>query len=164
MPVIKFLQILSTIFGLAGIGFASYWYYRRLSVVGIPVIVAVSILALALGQTLPFVWLVTAGKTNLATVVKVDCLPGQKHHIQYQFSVGSDLVDDIGPDGYGNPTCEFVKAGDSGMVTYIPNEPTIHVWGRASEYLIERLVASLLALVLVPTFSFFAVRKKIENQ
>ena len=156
----KFLQILSIILGLIGMCFAFYRYYLRPSVLAIPVIVTASALILILGQTLPFIWLVAFGKLGLATVTGIDCESGQKHHVRYQFSVGPTLITDQGPDGYGNTSCTSIRVGDSGLVTYVPADPTIHVWGRAVEY----LFVLLLALVLAPIISYLGVRKRIREQ
>lgn len=62
------------------------------------------------------------------------------------FFAGTTLVDDLGPDGYGNKTCELIKAGDIGDVTYLEDNPKIHVWGRANEYLSERIAVFCVAL------------------
>ena len=157
------LEVLSMVVGLVGIGFGLYLFYRRPSVLLIPIIITVSTLIIVLGQTLSFIWLANNGEIGYATVTNLDCRSGQKHHIHYQFSVGRILVDDIGPDGYGNHSCESIRIGDQGLVTYVANEPTIHVWGRAREYLTERLVVCLLVLVLLPIISYFGVQKRISE-
>lgn len=162
--VLIFFQTLSIVFGLVGVACSFYWYYRRPSVVVVPIVVTASLLILIIGQTLPIIWLAASGKIVMTEVTGVDCQSGKKHHIYYRFSVETNLINDLGSDGYGNTPCKSIRIGDSGMVTYMPNDPTTHIWGKAMEYLVERLAAALFVLVLVPIFSYFGVRKRIPTE
>jgi len=98
--------------GAIGMGLGMYWYYRRPTSLAISIVVTVSVFALYLSNMLPYLWLATSGTSGSAKVIEVYCQQGQKHHIRYQFSAGSAIVDELGPDGYGNPTCEVIKVGD----------------------------------------------------
>ncbi|MDR3393101.1 MAG: hypothetical protein P4L77_15340 [Sulfuriferula sp.] len=161
MNILNVFQILLFSLGSVGVALGLYWYYRQHSPLAIAIVTTASVFAMFLGNMLPYLWLTTSGISAPARVVEVDCRQGEKHHIRYQFSVGTTIVNELGSDGYGNPTCEAIKAGDSGLVTYIPSEPSVHVWGNASEYLGERLAGLLLVLVCVPIFSYAGVRKRV---
>jgi len=139
-------QVLLILIGSLWVVYSFYCYYRRPSVVVIPIVVTISLLAMIIAVIVPVIWLTTSGKISSAKVTGMDCQPGKKHHVYYQFLMDGKLVNDVGPDGYGNPMCASLKVGDMGLVTYITSEPNIHVWGKASEYLIERLVAGLFVL------------------
>ena len=161
MSILNGFQIFLFSAGAIGMGWGLYWYYRRPLPLAISIIVTASVFAMFLSSTLPYLWLVTSCTSGSAKVVEVDCRKGEKHHIRYQFSVGFTIVNELGSDGYGNPKCEAIKVGDSGLVTYIPSEPSVHVWGNASEYLGERLVGLLFVLVCVPIFSYAGVKKRV---
>lgn len=161
MSTLRVLQLLLYSVGVVGMGVGIYWFYRRPSRIAISVVTTASVFALMLGHTLPVLLLAVSGSYGSARVIEVHCEQGQKHHIRYQFSVGVTFVEKLGRDGYGNPTCESIKTGYLGRVTYLPNDPTVHVWGIASIYLRERIVVLLLILIVVPIVSYTAVMKRV---
>jgi hypothetical protein len=163
MSILNIFQIVLYSAGAIGVCLGMNWYFRRPLPLVISIVVTASVFAMFLGNTLPYLWLATSGNNGSARVVAVDCLKGEKHHIRYEFSVGSTFVNDLGSDGYGNPTCEVLKVGNFGVVTYISSDPSVHVWGKASEYLGERLVGLLVMLVSVPIFSYAGVKKRVDQ-
>ena len=158
----KLLQILFIALGLCGIGLSSYLIRFRPTLPAVPVAATASTLLLFVAMALPSARLVAYGQQGIATVNKIECESGKKHRVYYQFLVGKKLIKEVGPDGYGNPLCASLHRGDSGVVTYLPGEPEVQVWGLAGEYLGERLVACLFVLVLVPIFSYAGTRKAIS--
>ena len=163
MSILYVLQVMLFSVGAIGVGFGMNWYFRRPLPFAISIVFTASVFAMLLGNTLPYLWLATSGNSGSARVVEVDCLKGEKHHIRYEFSVGSTIVSDLGTDGYCNLSCEDLKVGNLGIVTYISSEPSVHVWGKASEYLGERLVGSLVVLVCVPIFSYAGGKKRLDQ-
>lgn len=163
MSTLKIFQVFLIVLGAIGVSLAFYWFHRRPSPIATSILFTASVLILILGHTLPFIWLVVWGSSGSARVVEVDCGRSQKHHIRYTFAVGSTFVEHLGSDGYGNPTCEAIKVGDMGLVTYLPSEPNVQVWGRAKDYVGERLLAMLIVLVCLPVFSYIGVKKRLKN-
>jgi hypothetical protein len=161
--ILLFFKIVLTILGFAGIALSHYWYCRRPSLIAIPSVLMLSVVFLISGLILPLAWLGVYGTLGTAKVTGIACQSGQKHHIYYELSVNEVIVSDIALDGYGNPRCNLMKIGDTAVVTFLPSDPNIHVWGRVNEYIVERIVAGLLALIVVPTFSYLAVRKRIKR-
>jgi hypothetical protein len=157
----KLLQILFIALGLGGFGLSYYLVTFRPTLPAVPVAATASTLLLFVAMALPSARLVAYGQQGIATVNKIECESGKKHRVYYQFLAGKKLIKEVGPDGYGNPLCASLHPGDPGVVTYLPGEPEVQVWGLAGEYLGERLLACLFALVLVPIVAYAGTRKAI---
>ena len=114
------------------------------------------------GLMLPSAWLAAYGKQGVAIVSGIECESGKKHHVSYHFLAGKTVIKAVGGDGNGNPLCSTLHVGDTGVVTYLPGDPEVQVWGLARISLAERLLACLLGLALVPIFSYRGVRKSME--
>lgn len=158
-----FMQTALIASGAIGAAYSVYRYYRRPSISLISSVMTVSLLAMMAGEALPFVWLAFSGTTGAGIIVGMDCQPGEKHHIRYRLVADGSALEDVGPDGYGNPGCGVLKIGDVGTVTYLEGAPQIHVWGRADAYVAERAAAGALVLILAPIFSYFGVRKRMQD-
>ena len=158
----KLIQIMLITLGLFGLGLTHYLFSFRPSLLAVPVSASAAVLLLLFGLTLPSAWLAVYGKQGVAIVSGIECESGKKHHVYYHFLADKKLIKGVGGDGNGNPLCTALHIGDSGVVTYLPGDPDVQVWGLPRISMDERLLACLLALVLVPIISCRGVRKSME--
>lgn len=159
MHKLTIFQYLLYLVAIVGMGFTYVIYARHYSAVKITVLLTASIFLLILSNGIPYIWLFFSGVAGKGSVVAIDCERGEKHHVHYSFSDGSVVINDTSLDGYGNLTCDKLKIGDSGVVTYIESEPTIHVWGKAYIHLGEHLILLLFVMLGVPVISYSSIKQ-----
>lgn len=110
-----------------------------------------------IGFFLPQIMLAKIGRETPGMVVAVDCEQGKKHHIHFRFVVGKIQFDSM-TAGSESPNCEKIKLGTVGTVTYLPSDPSIHIWGSIGVYQGERIAGMLFLLALI-FFSYMAASK-----
>lgn len=103
--------------------------------------------------------LVKYGLQAQATVLNVDCVPGKKHHIYFRFSVGQTVYESM-TAGSESSNCENISVGTAGVVTYMPGDPSIHIWGSLRQYLGESIAVLLFTLLVVGFLAFRDVYKR----
>jgi hypothetical protein len=143
------IQILFAFVSIFGFGFAIYWhkFFRVSAAISIALSIAIFTMVMSLSSDL--LWMTLYGVKANARVVGVDCEQGKKHHITYEFTVNNHTFKDMGADGGGNKTCDQIKVGEYGFITYLPNMPSIHVWGDAKTQFYDLLFGMLLMTIIV---------------
>lgn len=118
----------------------------------VPVLFTASFLALYVGTLVSPAFLMIQGEALPATVQSVECQAGKKRFIHYLFIAGTQRIHDRSLDrpNNGNLSCEFLKAGDVGFVTYLPADPSVHLWGHPHERFFELLTFIPLVLLIFP--------------
>jgi hypothetical protein len=103
--------------------------------------------------------LVRNGLQTQSTVLKVDCMPGKKHHIYFRFSVDQTVYESMAA-GSESGDCENISVGTVGVVTYMPGNPSIHIWGSTRRYFSESIAMLLFTLLMVGFLAFRDVYKR----
>ena len=161
--MLNLLVSLFIIMSLVGFGLAYFVHADRPWVR--PAVLAVSILFICIAIQLPSASLITKGKTAPATVQKVECEQGKKHHVYYSYVVDGHRFEDMSLDsnGDGVPSCQFLKPGDIAFVTYLPEHPSVNSWGRPEGNFYFTSFLCLLFNIIIPVTAFNAQRKRLEE-
>jgi len=97
-----------------------------------------------------------------AIVTKTDC----SNHMtfSYRFDFNGQGIDGFGGDGYGNPSCDTLKQGDSLLIYYLSSQPEINVPGDPKERLNNETISIAMAALIFPALLVFAINKWTKKQ
>ena len=160
MLTLRVLQGTLVAFGVLGIWFALRRIDDATRTVQVIAAATAAAMALVCTQILPLAWLATGGTIGMATVTKIDCVAGQKHHVGFEFEAGASKIAGLESDSYGERSCSALQIGDKGAVTYIANHPEVHVWGSLHSQLNEILAALLFAAIVVPFVVHVSIKRR----
>lgn len=158
MDIIFLLKYISLALGLAGCSLAVYRLKYASFGLSSAFIFVTAVMLLIMGFFLPQIMLAKVGRETPGMVVAVDCEQGKKHHIHFRFAVG-EIVFNSMTAGSESANCEKITPGTFGTVTYLPSDPTVHIWGSMCTYLGERIAGMFFALVLISFFSYKALTR-----
>ena len=84
----------------------------------------------------------------------------------YRFDLRGEGVGGHGGDGYGNPSCDTLKQGDSIMIYYLSSQPEINRPGDPKARLDNETMSIAMAALIFPAILVFTLRKwdKKQNQ
>ena len=159
MTTLRALQALLVIAAIAGFWYANRMRYERDLTGRLAALLTCSVLALLGTQILPLAWLAFSGIEADATITKLDCEPGQKHHVHFEFMVQGQAVRGLESDSYGAQRCESLKVGNRAPVVYIADAPKVHAWGSVRSQLNEYWAALAFVAIVVPLISYRSIRK-----
>ena len=97
-----------------------------------------------------------------AVVTKTNC----SNHMtfSYRFDLSGQKIDGFGGDGYGNPSCDTLKQGDSLLIYYLSSQPEINVPGDPKERLNNETISIAMAALIFPALLVFAINKWTKKQ
>ncbi|MCE3605430.1 hypothetical protein LXA47_17735, partial [Massilia sp. P8910] len=163
MDTIFLLKYISLALGLAGCSLASYRLKHGSFGRSSAFIFVAAAMLLVMGFFLPQIMLAKVGRETPGVVVAVDCEQGKKHHIHFRFAVGTIEFNSM-TAGSESANCEKLTLGTFGTVTYLPSDPTVHVWGSIWTYLGERIAGTLFVLALISFILYKAVSKRRRDE
>ena len=119
-------------------------------------------MALVCIQILPLAWLAMGGTSGMATVTRIDCAAGLKHHVGFEFEAGASKIAGLESDRYGARSCSALQIGDKGAVTYIATHPEVHAWGSLHSQIDELLAVLLIVALVVPYMVHVSIKRRRE--
>ncbi len=162
MLMLRFCQLLLVLFALA-----CFWYASRRDgdedlTVRVSAIIGTALFALVFTQVLPLAWLAAAGTVASARITGIDCEPGKKHYLRFEFMATERKIRGLVLANDAGQPCEALTTGDELGVTYIGTAPQVLALGSVRSQLFELILGCFLAGLAGAMISYVGIRKRLH--